>query len=581
MAGAGGGPSRRSHTKSRKGCKTCKRRHIRCDETFPQCRNCTKHQVRCDYMDSPTAPGDESPRYPPQANLLWTPEIERTIDSWRATGEFPFPELNVFPQPHWPSVSKTDLRLIYHVCSISSELQRNRTSKLTIWTDYIPRFLSCAASQPFVLHALLSFAAAHLAWVTQSPETRNLAFQHNMIAMKGLHEATPLFSKANSDSILAASLLLSWQSTEWRNWLSLVTGIRTFVASMYQWREESLFADFIADFHFTPFPTLASISTYQVTPEARDQRMRILQHVQQALQRLQPYLSENEAEKKWVEQFQGYIDQLRASNPAQSVEEQFSQLYALRKWMFWVPITLLSARKGDVFMLLVLAHFYAVALAVEPNFPDIGAAFTANLAVSPLEEIIRIIDAVSATPTFSQNTQTASAMMDFPRDTLSTFRTRVDWSRRQSQEIAAIQSDPYGLDTLSLDLGNQIAEFGYSQSLSPAFAPSPLHLSSPTMISDLSSMPPMTPRSPWLEVPPSGIEPHLFTPASSSVYASPTTSSAISSPASSMPSTAAATPYSLPSAHDDGLFNFGSPPTTFGGYPHPTGFVAPPPTVWT
>ncbi len=26
----------RSHTKSRKGCETCKRRHIRCDENFPQ-----------------------------------------------------------------------------------------------------------------------------------------------------------------------------------------------------------------------------------------------------------------------------------------------------------------------------------------------------------------------------------------------------------------------------------------------------------------------------------------------------------------------------------------------------------------
>jgi len=36
MAGQGAGPSRRSHTKSRTGCKTCKRRHIRCDETFPQ-----------------------------------------------------------------------------------------------------------------------------------------------------------------------------------------------------------------------------------------------------------------------------------------------------------------------------------------------------------------------------------------------------------------------------------------------------------------------------------------------------------------------------------------------------------------
>ncbi len=36
MAGPGGGPPRKSHTKSRKGCKTCKRRHIRCDENFPQ-----------------------------------------------------------------------------------------------------------------------------------------------------------------------------------------------------------------------------------------------------------------------------------------------------------------------------------------------------------------------------------------------------------------------------------------------------------------------------------------------------------------------------------------------------------------
>lgn len=36
MAGPGGGPSRKSHTKSRNGCKTCKKRHIRCDETVPQ-----------------------------------------------------------------------------------------------------------------------------------------------------------------------------------------------------------------------------------------------------------------------------------------------------------------------------------------------------------------------------------------------------------------------------------------------------------------------------------------------------------------------------------------------------------------
>lgn len=36
MAGPGGGPPRKSHTKSRKGCRMCKKRHIRCDENFPQ-----------------------------------------------------------------------------------------------------------------------------------------------------------------------------------------------------------------------------------------------------------------------------------------------------------------------------------------------------------------------------------------------------------------------------------------------------------------------------------------------------------------------------------------------------------------
>lgn len=89
-------------------------------------------------MDSPTA-GDEALRLPNQANLLWTPEIEKTVNNWRATGQFPFPDLHIFPQPQWHSLSKTDLRLIYHLSSITSELQSSRTSKLTIWTDLMPK----------------------------------------------------------------------------------------------------------------------------------------------------------------------------------------------------------------------------------------------------------------------------------------------------------------------------------------------------------------------------------------------------------------------------------------------------------
>ncbi|KLU90167.1 hypothetical protein MAPG_09133 [Magnaporthiopsis poae ATCC 64411] len=44
--------NRRSHAKSRTGCRTCKRRRIKCDENRPSCRNCVKHGVTCDFVQS-------------------------------------------------------------------------------------------------------------------------------------------------------------------------------------------------------------------------------------------------------------------------------------------------------------------------------------------------------------------------------------------------------------------------------------------------------------------------------------------------------------------------------------------------
>ncbi|KIV79514.1 hypothetical protein PV11_07071 [Exophiala sideris] len=52
-AGRGGiqkGPiPRRTHEKSRSGCKNCKQRHVKCDETIPECDRCSRAGVDCDY----------------------------------------------------------------------------------------------------------------------------------------------------------------------------------------------------------------------------------------------------------------------------------------------------------------------------------------------------------------------------------------------------------------------------------------------------------------------------------------------------------------------------------------------------
>ncbi len=89
-------------------------------------------------MDSPTA-SDGDVRISQEADLLWTPEIEKTVHVWRSTGQFPFPDVNVFPQPQWSDLTKTELRLVYHIASICNDLQVNRTSKLTIWTEMMPK----------------------------------------------------------------------------------------------------------------------------------------------------------------------------------------------------------------------------------------------------------------------------------------------------------------------------------------------------------------------------------------------------------------------------------------------------------
>lgn len=65
------------------------------------------------------------------------------------------------------------------------------------------------------MSAILAFSATNLAAETKSVETRNLAYHHRGIALNGLHVAIGNFSNVNSDPILAASILLSWQASDW------------------------------------------------------------------------------------------------------------------------------------------------------------------------------------------------------------------------------------------------------------------------------------------------------------------------------------------------------------------------------
>jgi hypothetical protein len=425
MAGPGGGPPRRSHTKSRKGCEACKRRHIRCDENFPQCRNCTKHKIRCPYNDVQPPDADRSTT-PDKPDLMWTPQIEASIAEWQGTGVFPFPSLGIYPAPMPHVYSLEDLRLIYHVASLYHQLAAIDGNNFTLWTRHIPTLLRIGATTPYVMHALLAFSAMHIAFLTDCPLVGSMAFEHRGIALSGLHEAIGSFSRDTSDAILAASLVLSWQATDWRSWTQLMQGTSTVIDAMDAWKHESQFGDFIAESSTFPTAPPSPGPDHRASQPCKadlDAYQRTLEQVQ----KVESHLKHHKEDTTQIQHLAGFLKGSRKISPTLSIAQQYERLQPLRTWLFWMPVGYLQNYHGSPNSLVVIAHLYTVALLMERLFPEIGAAYFGSLSLTPVEEIARRLMSISVSDPAKGELQTPLTLMEFPIDTVNEFRSRMGW----------------------------------------------------------------------------------------------------------------------------------------------------------
>ncbi|KAF4213383.1 hypothetical protein CNMCM5878_000017 [Aspergillus fumigatiaffinis] len=428
MAGPGGGPPRKSHTKSRNGCATCKRRHIRCDETFPQCRNCTKHNCRCDYMDVALA-REQSNKARKAPDLLMSPEIEMEIENWHVTGVPPFPELMHYPRNAWYKLFRSDLRLIHHIIGLSIDLHRRGFGECTIWAQKMPLFLSLALSNDFVMSSILTLSASHLAWITRNQETKQLAYHHRGIAIKGLHKAIGTFSKENCEAILASSMLLSWQASDWQTWASLQQGLTTVLNAMHPiWKHESELAVLLENQRYlgcTNSPVMTGYRFEDADLASLDQTIVALQSVQKRVVHNHEYYTRIGELLDFVRNFQ--MDLL-----SQTPEQAFERVQPLRRWLFWLPAAMLRGGDADIGALAILAQFYAVGVALDSLFPDMGGAYLGPLSVGPVEEIYRIVVTRSTADPFSPELQLAMSLMDLPRHIVARYKSRLQWSPRHS-----------------------------------------------------------------------------------------------------------------------------------------------------
>ncbi|KAK2732147.1 C6 zinc finger protein [Colletotrichum kahawae] len=152
--------SRRSHPKSRTGCRTCKNRKIKCDEHKPSCRNCIKHAVPCDFL--------QSQRQSSASSLPRSPGGTESQGPSNGTHGGSIPGFGGGGGVDDLSLNLIDLELMHNFTTFAYTTLSTDPVVRQMWKVPVVRLaLEC----DYVMRALLSVSALHLAH--HRPERRD------------------------------------------------------------------------------------------------------------------------------------------------------------------------------------------------------------------------------------------------------------------------------------------------------------------------------------------------------------------------------------------------------------------------
>ncbi|CAI7582593.1 unnamed protein product [Penicillium discolor] len=180
-------PSRRSHTKSRKGCLECKRRHVKCDESIPKCTLCRKRKLDC--------------KYPPPNEDEDSPGASSSAHDETDSG-------TVTPSRDFPQATRLLETRLFHqyMTSTYHTLSQDGLSAHHL-SMTIPRM---AASCPYLLDSIHAFSALHLASIETDNRTSwlNHAVQYQSQACAGLSKVLPEISPPDYEPAFVSSIII-------------------------------------------------------------------------------------------------------------------------------------------------------------------------------------------------------------------------------------------------------------------------------------------------------------------------------------------------------------------------------------
>ncbi|KAF7177981.1 hypothetical protein CNMCM7691_006621 [Aspergillus felis] len=233
---------RRTHQKSRLGCKTCKKRRVKCDEKKPTCTNCRQHAVICEYATESAAPSR-----PPRRPYRFRPsryEIQIDPSSTTDTSK-QSPSPGPTPTPPLESISLADLQLFHHYVTSTASTVTEGEDRKHLWDIYVPQW---GFAFPSILHLILALSALHLAH--QQPAMRGQYLkQADDHFTFGVRSVTTVLSSLNADNCqyiyISAVLIcliyfghgpragefLVFSETGQAEWLVLMRGVKSIVES--------------------------------------------------------------------------------------------------------------------------------------------------------------------------------------------------------------------------------------------------------------------------------------------------------------------------------------------------------------
>ncbi|KAF2496161.1 hypothetical protein BU16DRAFT_608848 [Lophium mytilinum] len=209
-------PPRRPHHKTRRGCTSCKKRRIKCDEHTPECHNCTKKNLTCSLLTlvpSSRLSSSSSPTPVPPSEAVArrvfvfrqcspspTPTIS-TLSSLTASFERCFSDSPAFFQ-------STGKELIHHFLTRTSSTLATHNPTQEVWQVAIPQI---AVANPYLIHGIIAATSLHLSELHEEVESKkafaNIAARQMDLSLSKYRNQLFNITAENCNALFACSIL--------------------------------------------------------------------------------------------------------------------------------------------------------------------------------------------------------------------------------------------------------------------------------------------------------------------------------------------------------------------------------------